>query len=194
MTEIKCNYDELVDPKTLEKNPMNPNKHTSEQLTEFAAILHYQGIRKPIVVSNLSGYIIKGHGLLEACLINQCKEVPVEYQDYQNHEQEYSDMVADNELNRRSKTDFAMINEDIAELGPEIDLRMMAIPDFEIEPMDKYEDESWKDESKPNKVDSESEKAGSEKQYKIMVMFPNEEEMMDGHDHFLNQGYLVKIL
>ena len=57
---IQCEYTELVDINALKPNPKNPNKHPPEQIERLAKIIEYQGMRSPIVVSELSGFITKG--------------------------------------------------------------------------------------------------------------------------------------
>ena len=82
--KIDCAHDALVDPETLIPNPRNPNRHPESQLKLLAKILQYQGFRNPIVVSNRSGFIIKGHARLEAAKLAGFKVVPVDYQDYED--------------------------------------------------------------------------------------------------------------
>lgn len=96
--KIDCAYDALVDPETLIPNPRNPNKHPQRQLDLLAKIIKHQGFRRPIVVSNRSGFIIVGHARLEAARIAGFKQVPVDYQDYANEAAEWADMIADNRL------------------------------------------------------------------------------------------------
>ena len=62
--KINCAYDELVDVSKLVPNPKNNNKHPKEQIERLAKIIDFQGQRTPIVVSNRSGFIVKGHGRL----------------------------------------------------------------------------------------------------------------------------------
>lgn len=64
--EIRCLYDELVSVDALKPHPKNRNKHPTEQIERLAKIIAYQGVRAPIVVSKRSGYIVKGHGTLQA--------------------------------------------------------------------------------------------------------------------------------
>lgn len=145
--QIRCRYDKLIPVSELQamKFPNNPNKHSTEQITRLAQIMHYQGIRHPIVVSNLSSLITKGHGRLEAALTNGWTEFPIEFQDYEDRDQEYADIVADNAIARYAELDLKAINLEIPDLGPDLDIDLLGIKDFKIEPMDKYEEGELKD-------------------------------------------------
>jgi len=87
-----------------------------------------------------SGYITAGHGRLEAALLNGWDEVPVNFQGYESTEQEYADVQADNAIASWAELDMSKINIDIQDLGPELDVDMLGIKDFAIEPADKYAD------------------------------------------------------
>jgi len=129
-----------VEIKTLKPHPKNPNKHSKEQIKRLAEIIKYQGFRSPVVVSNRSGYIVAGHGRVEAAIQNGLSKVPVSYQDFTDDEQEYAHMTADNAIADWATLDLSAINKDIIELGPDFNIDMLGIKDFEIEPADKYED------------------------------------------------------
>ena len=88
---------ELVDPNTLHPHPDNPNSHPQGQIEALCEVIRANGWRSPIVVSRRSGYIIKGHGRLQAALKLGCS-VPVDYQDYADENAEIRDLVADNKI------------------------------------------------------------------------------------------------
>lgn len=136
MTKVRCEHTEMVELHKLQPNPKNPNKHPEKQIERLAQIIDYQGMRSPIVVSKRSGFITKGHGRLEALKRLGWESAPVEYQDYDSDAMEYADIVADNEIARWATTDLAMVNADILELGPELEIDLLGIPDFTIEPWD----------------------------------------------------------
>jgi len=81
---VFCAFDELVDPRELIENPRNPNSHPQEQIKALAYIIQSTGWRKPITVSNRSGYVVSGHGRLKAALLFGAEKVPVDYQNYAN--------------------------------------------------------------------------------------------------------------
>lgn len=102
---IYCAYDEEVEIHKLKPNPQNPNMHPKEQIERLAEIIKATGWRAPITVSNLSGFIVKGHGRLMAAELLGCKTVPVDFQDYENESLELADLMADNRIAELSYTD-----------------------------------------------------------------------------------------
>lgn len=136
---IKCTYDELVPINQLKEHPKNPNKHPDAQIERLATIIDYQGCRKPIVVSKLSGLMTRGHGTLMSMKLLDWEHVPVNYQDYDDEAQEYADMVADNGIAEWSKQDFAQINDEFTVYGPDLDVELLGLQNFTIEPMDNIE-------------------------------------------------------
>lgn len=118
MTDIKimCAYDKMVDVVELVPNPRNPNKHPEKQIILLAKLIEKQGFRKPIVVSNRSGFMTSGHGRLLAALHLGMEAVPVDYQDYANEAAEWQDMVADNKVAEYAEFDNEMLSEIIDEL------------------------------------------------------------------------------
>ena len=116
MPNVNCAYDEMVPIHKLVKNPRNPNTHPDEQLRLLAKIIDYQGWRNPIVVSNLSGFIVKGHARLAAAELLKLKDAPVDYQDYENEAQEWADMLADNRLAELAEIDNPTLKDLLEEL------------------------------------------------------------------------------
>tara|TARA_Y100000310_G_scaffold4886_1_gene5776 strand:+ start:413 stop:1018 length:606 start_codon:yes stop_codon:yes gene_type:complete len=98
MVAVNCAYDEMVPIHKLVRNPRNPNTHPPEQLRLLEKIIDYQGWRNPIVVSNRSGFIVKGHARLTVAEMLGLEEVPVDFQDYETEAQEWADLLADNRI------------------------------------------------------------------------------------------------
>lgn len=130
--DIKCAHTELIDIDLLIPNPKNPNKHPENQIKLLAKIMKHQGWRSPIVVSKRSGFIVKGHGRLQAARLNKWTQAPIDRQDYANEADEYADMVADNKIAELSETDLIMVNDGALELPDDFDLELLGIPDFEL--------------------------------------------------------------
>lgn len=139
--KVNCLFDELVDVKILRVHPKNRNQHPPDQIDRLAKILKYQGWRYPIKVSKLSGYITSGHGRLLAAIKNKEKQVPVNFQEYDDADQEYADIQADSSIASWSELDLSGINVDLADLDPSFDIEMLGIKNFTIEPADKYADQ-----------------------------------------------------
>lgn len=126
---IHCKYDSLVEVNSLKPHPKNRNKHPAEQIDRLAKILKYQGVRAPIVVSNRSGKMVKGHGTLQAIKKNGWKEAPVVFQDFESEDQEWLFVQSDNAIAMWAQLDLKGINADIPELGP-FDLDLIGIKNF----------------------------------------------------------------
>ena len=142
---IKCAYDELIDIDLLQPHPKNPNIHTEQQIALLAKIMAHQGWRNPITVSNQSGFIVAGHGRLMAAQVNKVAgtegfdKAPVDKQDFTNEADEYAHMIADNKIVELANVELAMVNRDFVEFGPDLDVDLLGIPDFIIEPIEKFE-------------------------------------------------------
>jgi len=115
--QVRCRFTSIQDPSTLHPHPSNPNEHGEKQIELFKAILVYQGWRRPITVSTRSNFVTKGHGALAAALSAGYTEVPVEYQDYDNEEQELADIVADNTLQRMSEMNTGKLQKIVTSLN-----------------------------------------------------------------------------
>lgn len=105
---VFCRYTEMRVLTSLAEHPLNPNMHPESQLRILADVIRGNGWRQPITVSDLSGYIIKGHGRYQAAKMAGFREVPVEVQHYENEGQEMADMLADNRI-----AELANIDDDI---------------------------------------------------------------------------------
>ncbi len=116
MPAILCAHTKLVPIKSLKRHPRNPNTHPDSQIKLLANIIAKSGFRSPIVVSNRSGFITKGHGRLDAALLLGMKFVPVDFQDYESDEAEMADMVADNQIASLAEMDRAVLKDILQEL------------------------------------------------------------------------------
>lgn len=134
MAKVRCEYKKLVPLSELKPHPKNRNTHPSDQIDRLARVIEYQGWRHPIIISNLSGFIVAGHGRLAAAQKLKLKEAPVEYQDFENEEQEYAFLVSDNAIALWAELDFSGINADVGDLGPDFDIDWLGIKNFMIDP------------------------------------------------------------
>lgn len=141
---VYCAHDKIVATDELVGNPRNPNKHPKEQITALAKIIKRQGWRHPIVVSNRSGFVVKGHGRLLAAKELGVAQVPVDYQDYESEASEYADLMADNKIQEFSELDeklSADILQDIKDSG-DIELEMSAFTEDALEALLTQKDKS----------------------------------------------------
>lgn len=136
---IKCKYDRLIPGSELRPYPKNRNSHSKEQIKRLAKLLQYQGIRAPIIVSTLSGCIVKGHGTLEAIKYNRWALCPIVEQSFQDEEQEYLFVQSDNAIAGWSSLDLSGISADIGEIGP-FDIELLGLKDFTVDVSERLED------------------------------------------------------
>lgn len=133
---IRCSHAAQVDPKLLRPHEKNPNKHPPKQIEMFITILGYQGWRRPITVSKRSGYITKGHGAHEAAMAAGYTIVPVDYQDYDDEDQELADIVADNQLQRMSEMDTGKLQDLLVQLDTgSFNMELTGLESVKIEKM-----------------------------------------------------------
>jgi len=96
--EIHCKHSKLEDIASLVPHPQNPNKHPDKQIALLAKIIRHSGWRSPIVVSKRSGFIVSGHGRLEAAKLLNVQTVPIDVQDFKTEAEEFAHLVADNRI------------------------------------------------------------------------------------------------
>lgn len=132
--EIHCACTELVAIEAVTPNPRNPNTHPKGQIELLAKIIAAQGWRNPIVVSDRSGFVVKGHGRLEAARSLKVTHVPVDRQHYDSEASEWADMIADNRIAELAEIDTAVLKDLIGDLDTgEIDLTLTGFSDEELE-------------------------------------------------------------
>lgn len=129
----------IVDISGLNPHPKNPNKHTPEQVKRLAEILKYQGVRRPVTVSKLSGFMTVGHGMVMAAKHLGWKHMPVSFQDYDDEDAEYAHMVSDNAIGSWSDLNLSEINIELQNLGPSFDIDMLGLKGFTLDPSGKAE-------------------------------------------------------
>lgn len=158
---IFCAHDEIVPVQNLKPNPLNPNNHPQEQIELLKQIIEKTGWRQPITVSNRSGLITKGHGRLQAAKFAGWANVPVDYQDYSNQDEEYADLIADNRLAELSNIDNKMLSEMIGTIEDEDILSLTGYDEEDIEALlSDIEDEEVEEEEETPKDLTPFAKAG----------------------------------
>jgi len=112
---------EHVDPATLKPHPQNYRSHPPEQLEHIRASLRDSGHYRNVVVSS-DGYILAGHGVVKATLLEELPTVPI-YRVPHTHDspEAIRIVVGDNEMARlaaSSDAQLAELLEELAEIGP----------------------------------------------------------------------------
>lgn len=97
-------------------NPANYNTHPEGHVDKLSEILKTNGWRRPVVISNLSGMVVKGHGVALAA-IKMGDTLPVSYQDYATANDETQDMIADNMASLGNQQDDAALSVLLEGLG-----------------------------------------------------------------------------
>lgn len=136
--EIKSNKIEIISIETPIPYEKNMHIHSDEQIDRLCELIKYQGFRNPLILERGTNRIAVGHGRLMAAKKLGLENVPVMYQDFENEEQFYAYVVSDNAIGKDSwaHLDLSKINKDIIDLGPELNLDMLGLKDFVVEPMD----------------------------------------------------------
>ncbi len=138
-------YDKMVNPRNLIDHPKNPNKHGQDQIDRLAELYKFHGIRHPIIVSKKTNFIVAGHGRKLAAIRAGLKQVPVVYQSFEDIDQEYAFMVADNAVALWSDLDLSSINLNIENLGPDFDIKMLGLKNFKLDPSEKKDKDGSKE-------------------------------------------------
>lgn len=128
---IKSKDIQIVDIESLVNNPKNNNKHPKGQIERLAKLIKHHGFRNPIVVSNRTGFVVAGHGRIEAAKLAGLKEVPVMRQDFDNEAAEYAYLTSDNAIAGWATLDMEMVNAELLNF-PELDIELLGIEDFQV--------------------------------------------------------------
>ena len=107
--EVRCAYSRIAKLEELKPNPRNPNQHPAEQLALYWKVVNHQGIRRAIVVSKQSGFIVTGHGLFESLKANGVTTAPIDEQDFKTPADEWAHLLADNRLPQLADLDAAAL-------------------------------------------------------------------------------------
>lgn len=183
---VMCAHDIILPLSQIKANPMNPNTHSPEQIEVLKKVIEKQGWRSPIVISKLSGYVVKGHGRLIAALDGDMEFAPVDYQDYESSAAEYADMTADNQIAEMSHMDPELLAEiflEIESLQPDFDFSLTGFDQDEIDKiLGNLVDE----------MEEDMEAAPASVKYELIVACVDEDEMERAYNKLLSMNYAVK--
>jgi len=124
--DIKSKEIKIVDIDSLVLNPDNNNRHSIEQVELLAKGIKHNGFRVPIIVSNRSGFVISGHGRIDAAKLLEIKEIPAIFEDFKDEAEEYQFLTFDNEIARWAELDRHAVYTKLEAL-PEIDIELLGI-------------------------------------------------------------------
>lgn len=149
MNKIQCAHSSIVRISEIKENPKNENVHTEKQIEVLARIIDQTGQRSPIIVSNLSGMIVRGHGRKMAMEKLGWESCAVDYQDYDTEIEEMQDRIADNEIARHAKLDMDAFDLSLKDFDlnfNEIDLEAFGLIAELVDFDDSQDDEKDKEE------------------------------------------------
>ena len=130
MSDIKSKDIVMVDVDSIIPNPKNANRHSIEQIKRLEKLIKYQGFRNPLIVSNRTGFLVVGHGRLEAAKNLGIEKLPVIKQDFESEAQEYAYLISDNEIARWAELDKQAVHIELTEL--DLDIEMLGIENFDL--------------------------------------------------------------
>jgi hypothetical protein len=131
---VHCAHLRIADVTSLIPNPRNPNKHGDTQVALLAKVIRHQGWRAPITISRRSGFIVTGHGRLEAAKLLQVAEVPVDEQDFATEADEWAHLIADNRIAELADADRTMLRDLAEELDTgDFDMDLTGFDDESLE-------------------------------------------------------------
>ena len=142
--QIQSKNINLIDIESIVPNPKNANRHSPEQITRLEKLIKYQGFRNPLIISNRTGFLIVGHGRLEAAKNLGYKKLPVIYQDFENEAQEYAYLISDNEIARWAELDKQAVYDELENIEID-DLELLGLEDFESPEIEEFEPQSDED-------------------------------------------------
>lgn len=142
---IHGKYDKLVAIEMLRDSPFQTNEHTPEQIERLAKIIKYQGVRRAATVSNQTGCLVTGHGLRDAFKLNKWTHLPIDYQDFEDEDQERAQVTSDNSIAAWASINLKKVNTHVGDFDPSFDIDLLGIKDFTIDVADKHEGEGDED-------------------------------------------------
>lgn len=180
--QIKSKKIEIIEISKLKKHPKNNNIHPNDQIERLAKLIAETGFRTPIIVSNLSGCVVSGHGRLDAVKKVGLKEVPVIFQNFKDEAEEYAYMTADNAIASWATLNLSQINNDFLEFGPEFDIDLLGINGFTLDMVEHGFDID----------DNEEDQDKSSGEFCLEAKFPNQIERDNVMNDLQRKGYIVK--
>tara|TARA_R100000664_G_scaffold9860_1_gene16415 strand:+ start:12050 stop:12661 length:612 start_codon:yes stop_codon:yes gene_type:complete len=168
----------MEDVVNLVPHPQNPNKHPDKQIALLAKIIRNSGWRSPIVVSKKTGFIVSGHGRLEAAKLLNVQNVPVDVQEFASDADEYAHLVADNRIAELSGLSDDKLSELLSGLSDQgYDMELTGFGDDEVSKLLELKQEDVEGEVKFSEAISESNNY-------IVLKFDNDIDWLAAQTHF----------
>lgn len=175
---------EWVNLSGLKEHPKNPRIDLSapDNAEKFESLKRSieEGLFEPIIVSRLSKCCISGNQRLKAFADLGYDQVPVQYNDYKNEEDELRDMIKAN--NEWGEYDY-LILKDITE---DMELDDLGLSESDIDSLTNIGEID-------DKLEDEKEK-GIKESYEVVIECQNEDEQQSVYENLTEQGYTCRLL
>jgi|TARA_R110001606_G_C15360227_1_gene648437 ParB-like chromosome segregation protein Spo0J len=169
--------EKLTDISKVIANPRNPNKHSDKQINMLSKIIEFQGWRLPIVVSNRSGFIVRGHGRLMSARKLELDQVPVSFQDYESEAQEHADLIADNRIAELAELDRTELKDIIEQLDTgEMDLDFTG---FDLESLNDLMSEFYVDDFSEKNQEIDANELDEEMKLELLFSFEDYQRVIE---------------
>tara|TARA_R110002020_G_C16214915_1_gene767250 strand:+ start:24 stop:659 length:636 start_codon:yes stop_codon:yes gene_type:complete len=168
----------MEDIVNLVPHPQNPNKHPDKQIALLAKIIKNSGWRSPIVISKKTGFIVSGHGRLEAAKLLNVQTVPIDVQEFASEAEEYAHLVADNRIAELSGLSDDKLTELLAGLSEtDIDMELTGFDGDELAKLLDVNHEEIEGSEKFSEAIAESNNY-------VVLVFKNDIDWLSAQSHF----------
>mgnify|MGYP003655649937 CR=1 FL=1 len=176
--QIHCDHTKLEDVVNLVPHPQNPNKHPDKQIALLAKVIRHSGWRSPVVVSKRSGFIVSGHGRLEAAKLLNVKTVPIDEQDFESEAEEFAHLVADNRIAELSGLNDVKLTELLSGLSEtDLDMELTGFDGDELAKLLEMNHEEVEGSEKFSEAIAESNNY-------VVLVFKNDLDWLSAQSHF----------
>jgi len=175
---VHCKHTKMEDIVNLVPHPQNPNKHPDKQIALLAKIIKNSGWRSPIVISKKTGFIVSGHGRLEAAKLLNVQTVPIDVQEFASEAEEYAHLVADNRIAELSGLSDDKLTELLAGLSEtDIDMELTGFDGDELAKLLDVNHEEIEGSEKFSEAIAESNNY-------VVLVFKNDIDWLSAQSHF----------
>lgn len=114
-----------INPLSLKPHPKNSRKHSKEQIQAIADSIKRYGFNRAVSIRN--GYILAGHGTVEAAKLLKMNVVPCVNLDHLTDDEARAYIIADNRTAELSLWDKGILQDELQELHGLIDFDAMQL-------------------------------------------------------------------
>lgn len=114
-----------INPLSLKPHPKNSRKHSKEQIQAIADSIKRYGFNRAVGIRN--GYILSGHGTVEAAKLLKMNVVPCVSLDHLSDDEARAYIIADNRTAELSLWDKDVLQDELQDLNGLIDFDIMQL-------------------------------------------------------------------